>query len=86
MNRLMIADCFDLISVLILEQVTTTEVLNWVYTGLLIASILLGIVLKIISALRDRKVTKEELEEIKKEIDEAMMKINSHNTEGNNNV
>lgn len=86
MNRLMIADCFDLISVLILEQVTTTEVLNWVYTGLLIASILLGIVLKIISALRDRKVTKEELEEIKKEIDEAMIKINSHNTEGNNNV
>lgn len=83
MNRLLIADCFDLISVLILEQITTTEVLNWVYTGLLIASIILGIVLKIISALRDRKVTKDELEEIKKEVDEGMKKINHNNTEDN---
>lgn len=70
-SRMMIADCLDLVSGVILANIQVSEVLDWIYTILLIASITLGIVLKVISAVKDGKVTKEEAEEIKKAVDEA---------------
>lgn len=74
-NRLLIADSMDIISYILLSYVTTTEVLEWVYTILLIISLALGISLKILSALKDRKVSKEEAEEIKRAVDEAKNEV-----------
>lgn len=74
-SRMMIADCLDLVSGVILANIQVSEVLDWIYTILLIASITLGIVLKVISAVKDGKVTKEEAEEIKKAVDEAKNKV-----------
>lgn len=71
----LIADMFDILAYAIFLQVTTTEVLNWVYTIVLIISVLFGIVMKIWSAVRDGKITKEEQDEIKKELDEDLRKI-----------
>lgn len=74
-SRMMIADCLDLVSGVILANIQVSEVLDWIYTILLIASITLGIVLKVISAAKDGKVTKEDAEEIKKAVDEAKNKV-----------
>lgn len=74
-NRLLIADVIDIFSYLLLSYVTTTEVLEWVYTILLIISLALGIGLKIAQALKDRKISKEEAEEIKKAVDDAKKRI-----------
>lgn len=74
-NRLMLADGLDVLSYVLLTYITTGDVLSWIYTGLLIVSLLLGIVLKIIAAIRDGKISEEEQAEIKKEIDEAGKKI-----------
>lgn len=75
MNKLVIADAFDLVAFLALEAITVDEVLNWIYMALFIVSLLLGIVLKVASAVRDGKVTKDEAEEIKKAVDEAKDEI-----------
>lgn len=74
-NLLLIADSMDIISYLLLSYVTTTEVLEWAYTILLIISLALGIGLKIAQALKDRKISKEEAEEIKKAVDEAKKRV-----------
>lgn len=74
-NGFIIADCLDLVAYVAYTNITTTEVLNWVYTIVLIISVVFGIVLKIISAVKDKKVTKEELEDIKKEMDDACEKL-----------
>lgn len=74
-NRLLIADSMDIISYILLSYVTTTEVLEWLYTILLIISLALGIGLKIAQALKDRKISKEEAEEIKKAVDEAKKRV-----------
>lgn len=74
-NRLVLADGLDVLSYVLLTYITTTDVLSWIYTGLLIVSLLLGIVIKVRSAIKDGKITKEEEAEIKKEIDEAGKKI-----------
>lgn len=74
-NRLLIADSMDIISYILLSYVTTTEVLEWAYTILLIISLALGIGLKIAQALKDRKISKEEAEEIKKAVDEAKKRV-----------
>lgn len=74
-NKLIFADALDLLSYVLITYVTTTEVLNWIYTILLSASLLLGIVLKIITMVEDKKITKEELEELKTELDKAKQEI-----------
>lgn len=70
-SKLLLADCFDLLSGLLIYNAELTDVLNWIYMILLIASLLLGIGLKIWSALKDGKLTSEEAEEIRKEIESA---------------
>lgn len=64
----LIADVLDIVAYSCFLQVSTTEVLNWVYTIVLIASVVFGIVRKIISALQDGKITKEEQKEIEEEV------------------
>lgn len=65
----------DILAYSIFLQVTTGEVLNWIYSIVLILSVVFGIVMKIYSAFKDGKVTKEEQEEIKKELDEGLHKL-----------
>lgn len=77
-NKLMLADGFDILSYVLLQNISTSEVLDWVYTSVLIISVLFGIVLKIIAAVKDRSVTKEELTEIKNEVDKAVEELNKH--------
>lgn len=69
--RLILADALDITSYVLLQTVTTEQVLNWIYTILLIISLLMGIVIKIISAVKDGRITKEEAEEIHKAVNEA---------------
>lgn len=86
-NKLIIGDSLDIISYILISYVTTTEILNWVYTILLIISLGLGIGLKIASAIKDRKITKEEADEIAKAVDEAKNAVkNEIDKEDNNNV
>lgn len=70
-----LSDACDITAFLALQATETEHVLNITYTIILICSIVLGIVLKLISALRDKKITKDEAEEIKKEIDDGLKKI-----------
>lgn len=70
-----IADVCDVFAYVMLTQVTISEVLNWVYLILLIISLLTGIILKVISALQDGKVTKEEIEALKQQLDESLKVI-----------
>lgn len=74
-SRMFVADCLDLVSGVILAQIEVSEVLDWIYTILLIASITLGIVLKLVSAAKDGNVTKDEAEEIKKAVDDAKQEV-----------
>lgn len=64
----LISDICDIIAYVMFGQITPSEILEWVYTIVLILSVVFGIVLKIISAAKDRKITKQEQEEIKAEI------------------
>lgn len=73
--KMIIADLLDLVSGVILSQIDVSEVLDWIYTILLIASITLGLVLKISSAVKDGKITREEAESIKKAVDEAKSEV-----------
>lgn len=73
--KMIIADLLDLVSGVILSQIDVSEVLDWIYTILLIASITLGLVLKISSAVRDGKITRDEAESIKKAVDEAKSEV-----------
>lgn len=87
----LIADVLDIVAYSCFLQVSTTEVLNWVYTIVLIASVVFGIVRKIISALQDGKITKEEQQEIEEEVnklkeitDEANKKENEEKEDSDN--
>lgn len=81
-NKLIFADALDLLSYVLITYVTTTEVLNWIYTILLSASLLLGIILKIITMLEDKKITKQELEELREELEKAKQELtNNQNKE-----
>lgn len=75
-----VADLCDGIAYVAVLQVTTSEVLDWVYTVVFIFSVLFGIFMKIYSALQDRKITKQEEEDIKKELQDGLSKIDSHIT------
>lgn len=71
MNYMTVADIFDVISVLLLTAVSQNQILDIIYLVLMIISLSMGIVMKIVDAARDKKITKEELEDIKKEVDDA---------------
>lgn len=58
-----------------MAAITTDDVLRWIYLGLAIVSLLIPIVTKIIDALKDGKVTKEEADDIKKAVDDAKDKV-----------
>lgn len=58
-----------------MAAITTDDVLRWIYLGLAIVSLLIPIVTKIIDALKDGKVTKEEADDIKKAVDDAKEKV-----------
>ena len=84
-DKLIIADSLDVVSYVLINTVTTQEVLNWVYTGLLILSLVLGIWIKIRTALKDKKITDEEIKEIKEEIDKEMKEVEEQKQEGQDN-
>lgn len=71
MNYMTVADIFDVISVLLLTAVSQNQILDIIYLVLMIISLSMGIIMKIVDAARDKKITKEELEDIKKEVDDA---------------
>lgn len=75
MNYLTAADCFDALSVALLSAVTTSQVLDIIYLVLLSASLVMGIVMKLIIALRDKHLDDDEIKEIKKEVDDAAGQI-----------
>lgn len=58
-----------------LTQISTTTILDWVYTIVFCISIIFSIVMSIITATKDRKITKEEAENIKKTVDDSIDKI-----------
>lgn len=70
-NKLALADVCDIVALFAIQSVTVSEVLEWIYMILFIISLTLGIVLKVISAFKDGKLTEEEAKEIKKAVDEA---------------
>lgn len=70
-----IADICDIVAYTMFFQVSTTEVLNWVYTIVLILSVAFGIGMKVYSAVKDGKITKQEEEEIRKELEETQKKL-----------
>lgn len=76
MNYYMLgADCADVVSYVLLSAITTSDVLQWIYTIVLICSLLIGIILKVVSALKDHKITEEELEDIQHQVDDAKDQI-----------
>lgn len=74
-TRFIAGDACDVIAAALLSVVNVSEVLDWIYTGLLIASIVLGIVLKVTAAVKDKRVTAEEAKEIQDEIKAGMRAI-----------
>lgn len=73
--KMVIADILDVCAGVILAQIQVSEVLDWIYTGLLIASIVLGIILKIRSALEDKRISSEEAKEIQEEVNKGLKAI-----------
>lgn len=72
MNYYMLgADFSDVISYVLLSAITTSDVLQWVYTIILICSLLCGLILKIVSAVKDHKITEDELNDIQNQLDDA---------------
>lgn len=74
-QKMLIADCLDIISGAVLTQLNIGEVLDWIYTGILIASIILSIVLKIKSVTEDKKITAKEIREIQDEVNKGLEAI-----------
>lgn len=54
-----------------MATLTPDDILRWVYMGLAIISILIPLVVKLIEAFSDHKITKDELDDIKNEVDKA---------------
>lgn len=63
------------ISAVGMATLTADDILRWVYMGLAIISILIPLIAKIIDAIDDHKVTKDELNDIKNEVDKAKDEI-----------
>lgn len=74
-QKMLIADCLDVIAGAVLTQLNIGDVLDWIYTGILIASIILSIVLKIKSVMEDKKITAKEIREIQDEVNKGLEAI-----------
>ena len=59
------------ISAVGMATLTADDILRWLYMGLAIISILIPLIIKIIEAISDHKVTPDELKDIKQEVDKA---------------
>lgn len=73
-DRLFAADCCDMVAGALIYAAEISDVLNWVYMGLLILSLALGIGLKIWAALKDGKPTDGEIEDLRRELEKAAEK------------
>ena len=54
-----------------MATLTADDILRWLYMGLAIISILIPLIIKVIEAFSDHKVTPDELKDIKQEVDKA---------------
>lgn len=63
------------ISAVGMATLTPDDILRWVYMGLAIISILIPLIVKVIEAIDDHKVTKDELNDIKNEVNKAKDEI-----------
>lgn len=71
----LISDGLNALSFAFLSQITTEDILKWCYEILFILSIALSIFFTIYGAIKDKKITKEEADEIKNTIDESAEKV-----------
>lgn len=77
-TKLFIADAFDVLSCVLMTYMDVSEanaVMDIIYKALLAASILAGLIIKVVAALQDKKITKEELDELGKSIAEAKREL-----------
>lgn len=58
-----------------MAAITTEEVLRWVYLILAIISILIPLIVKLVNALKDKRLTDDEADEIKQELDKAIEEL-----------
>lgn len=58
-----------------MAAITTEEVLRWVYLILAIISILIPLVIKIINALKDKRLTEDEANDIQAELNKAIEEL-----------
>lgn len=68
-------DLSDAISFVCISQITVDQVLNWVYMAVFIASLLLGIILKIVGYFSDKKITKDEIKDLQKTLDDTKKQL-----------
>lgn len=73
------SDLGNCLAYVFLTQITADEVREWVYTILFCISIVFSIAMKVVDSLRDKKITSQEAKEIKKEVDEALKKLEEYN-------
>lgn len=62
--------------------VTSNDVLQWVYTIVFAISVIFPIVWNIIKALKDKEMSKEEYDDIQKELDDAKKKLEEYMNSG----
>lgn len=58
-----------------MAAITTEEVLRWVYLILAIISILIPLIVKLVNALKDKRLTEDEADSIKAELDKAIEEL-----------
>lgn len=54
-----------------MAAITTEDVLRWVYLILAIISILIPLVVKLVNALKDKRLTSDEVKDIQQELEKA---------------
>lgn len=75
---MILSDLSDVVSFLCLTNITVEQVLNWIYMIVFIASLLLGIILKVLGYFQDKKITKDELEDLQKSLEDAQKQIKEY--------
>ena len=58
-----------------MAAITTEEILRWVYLILAIISILIPLIVKLVSALKDKRLTEDEAESIQEELNKAIEEL-----------
>ena len=71
------------ISAVGMATLTADDILRWLYMGLAIISILIPLIIKVIEAFSDHKVTPDELKDIKEEVDKAKENLEALKDEKN---